>query len=1162
MTDEPLSQALPKRGADRTTEPVEDRLAKAMEVYLEQLEAGRRPNRRDFAARFPDIADQLDDHLKGLDFLHGAAADLTASQAPDSNRLQPQATLGDFRLSRPIGRGGMGIVYEAEQLSLGRTVAVKVLPFAAVLDEQQLKRFHNEARAAATLDHPNIVPVHFVGQERGVHFYAMQLIRGQSLAELIADLREEEGLPRIWTGEAEERVAVKKTADTAKHLWTAAASRSEERERRHQFAAEAGLQAAEALDHAHGVGIVHRDVKPGNLLIDATGKIWVTDFGLACFEHGETLTRTGGVVGTAAYMSPEQALGKRVFDPRTDVYSLGATLYKLLTLQPPALTHIAPSSQDLQPLRKIDNRVPADLETIVMKAMALDPLDRYQTAAAMGDDLRCYLEGRAILARPVGLLERGRRWVLRRRRLALAMSVTALLALVLMLAGMTIYSQQMADYAEQLNGALEAKERALLAEAAARGEADREGRVAQNLWRRAEASELKARRLTYRSDVALAFERFRENRLSDVERILARHVPTDPTVDLRGFEWYVLEHTLASRLVTLGRHHGSATACALYPDSRRAATVGEDGVINVWDLGTGEKLTTYEPGVGSLHALAISPDGSTLAIGGTPILSQLGSAAVYLGDAETGEKTKTLHRHFTTIESIAFSADGERVASAARYKTAKVSSVEGELLATFPADRRNDSIGFAAAGSALAILSEGSKRVGIWNGETGEKLRDLDYAYRMDEAVWSPRGTQLAVISGANWLNTIDAATGATLGWMRLSNRQRLAATALGFSPDGRELVAGDDMGRLHGWRIDEAQWRGREKAEPDVPRWSFSVHSERVTALANTPDGRLLSLSDDGAVKLSNPSANVAQYEETDFQVNSVASAAGVGEIFYGCSDGSVRRRKHSLAGTTVVARAAELSVCDLSVSDDGRTLAVVFDSGRVDVIDVAAESVLWTPRETSRRKSADQFAVAISSNGEFVAVTGFDYRCCLWNVAERKVIRRYSNSGMGRSVAFSRDSQRVAFGSDQIEVRTTRTGGLIRDFTNIGTVYSLSFAADFNILVSGAEDGGVRLFNLRDNQVRVLRGHEDAVSSVCFSPDDSRIVSIDVAQRLDSIRFWDVDSKEEIGALPNPLPAQPSDTYCRLIMTPAGMMICNLAAPKFASLTWPSPSDGPTAD
>jgi serine/threonine protein kinase len=325
--------------------------------------------------------------------------------------------LGDFRIIREVGRGGMGIVYEAEQISLGRRVALKVLPFAATMDPRHLQRFHNEARAAAGLHHTNIVPVYAVGCERGVHYYSMQFIEGHTLGDFIAQQRGStpSQVPRL----AQSEVAASASTVPPAAQATSSAPRDTAYFRR---VAEWGIQAAEALDHAHTLGVVHRDIKPANLLVDAAGRIWVTDFGLAHVQSDARLTTTGDLVGTLRYMSPEQALAQRVvIDHRTDVYSLGATLYELLTLQPAfaggdrqeLLRQIA--FEEPKPPRRVNKAIPADLESIVLKAMEKDAPERYATAREFADDLRRFLQHEPIRAKRPNLLQQGRKLALRHK---------------------------------------------------------------------------------------------------------------------------------------------------------------------------------------------------------------------------------------------------------------------------------------------------------------------------------------------------------------------------------------------------------------------------------------------------------------------------------------------------------------------------------------------------------------------------------------------------------------------------------------------------------------------------------------------------------------------------------------------------------------------------
>jgi tetratricopeptide (TPR) repeat protein len=405
----------------------EARLSEVLADWLEAAERGTPPDEAEFLRRYPELAGELAECLadwKRFPRPGGAPARPLATLEPS---LPESGLLGDFRILREVGRGGMGVVYEAEQVSLGRRVALKVLPFAATMDPRQLQRFHNEARAAAGLHHTNIVPVYAVGCERGVHYYAMQFIDGRTLAELIARQRGE-APPQVPT--ADEAASTPPPAAQA----TSAAPRDAAYFRR---AAEWGIQAAEALDCAHTLGVVHRDVKPSNLMVDGTGRLWVTDFGLAQVQSDTRLTMTGDLVGTLRYMSPEQALAKRVvIDHRTDVYSLGATLYELLTLRPAfagsdrqeLLRQIA--FEEPQPPRRVNKGIPAELETIVLKATEKNPADRYATAQELADDLRRFLEDRPLRARRPSWVQVARKWARRHRPGVRAATVLLLVLLV------------------------------------------------------------------------------------------------------------------------------------------------------------------------------------------------------------------------------------------------------------------------------------------------------------------------------------------------------------------------------------------------------------------------------------------------------------------------------------------------------------------------------------------------------------------------------------------------------------------------------------------------------------------------------------------------------------------------------------------------------------
>jgi serine/threonine protein kinase/tetratricopeptide (TPR) repeat protein len=420
-----MEQLTETQGRSRSTD---GSLAELVEALTAQLQSGAPV---DWSAAARDHPDHADD-LRALAPALTALGDLSRGVRPNGEIAL--GTLGDFRILREVGRGGMSVVYEAEQMSLGRRVALKVLPFAATMDQRHLQRFHNEARAAASLHHEHIGPVHAVGCERGVHFIAMQFIDGVTLAQAIRAVHRLAGPglgdPTVEYVHGDSPLPEEPTITIA-GLTTESGQAGE---RFFRTAAELMVQAAEALEYAHSLGIVHRDVKPGNLMVDTAGKLWVTDFGLA--KHGDaSLTMSGDLLGTLRYMSPEQALARHgLVDHRTDVYSLGATLYELLTGRPAVvgndhqeiLKQIA-FDEPIAP-RKLNNKLPRDLETVVCKCLEKNPDHRYPTAKELAEDLRLYLSERPIRAKPATLAQRARKWS--QRHPAVVRSAVILLVLV------------------------------------------------------------------------------------------------------------------------------------------------------------------------------------------------------------------------------------------------------------------------------------------------------------------------------------------------------------------------------------------------------------------------------------------------------------------------------------------------------------------------------------------------------------------------------------------------------------------------------------------------------------------------------------------------------------------------------------------------------------
>jgi serine/threonine protein kinase/Flp pilus assembly protein TadD len=525
------------------------------EEFLERIRRGEAVTPEEYALAHPELADEilaLFPALLMMEDLGEQTSDRTASIAGEAGMPVGGAAgrLGEFRLLREVGRGGMGVVYEAEQESLGRRVALKVLPTGALNDPKQVRRFEREARAAARLHHTNIVPVFGVGQHEGTHYYVMQFIEGQGLDAVLSELKRlraagpAKSIPPIpnepvkgagpaadiarslVTGRfvaqaadasptvtaataAHESLTTPALADLASQSGVSASGASgtsrvttlTETDRRFaEGVARIGVQVAEALAHAHGQGVLHRDIKPSNLLLDRDGNVWVTDFGLAKAAGGEDLTHTGDVIGTVRYMAPERFEGAG--DARADLYALGLTLYEMLALRPAfnetdRASLVRQVTQEEPPrLRGLNRQVPLDLETIVHKAIARDPAHRYESANAMSDDLQRFLDGRPILARRVSSFERLYRWARRNPALAASLGCVALLLLVTTI-GSVIAAAWFRNTADAARIAARAAE-------AARQQADQSRRQAERASSEAEARRVEAEGQRRRAESSLA----------------------------------------------------------------------------------------------------------------------------------------------------------------------------------------------------------------------------------------------------------------------------------------------------------------------------------------------------------------------------------------------------------------------------------------------------------------------------------------------------------------------------------------------------------------------------------------------------------------------------------------------------------------------------------